>query len=87
VATTKGKRACPVCGTLLPDDESGYCPVCALRGALDEGLHETVELDVDSTPFEFRLPAGWKTRGRKAKPGSRKAPAVAPDRIGPGKDC
>jgi serine/threonine protein kinase len=30
---TKSKRACPVCGTLLPDD-SESCPVCALKGAL-----------------------------------------------------
>jgi serine/threonine protein kinase/Flp pilus assembly protein TadD len=30
---TKSKRACSVCGTLVPDD-SESCPVCALRGAL-----------------------------------------------------
>ena len=30
MATTPAKRACPVCGTLLPDD-SAPCPVCALR--------------------------------------------------------
>ncbi|MGA8479222.1 MAG: hypothetical protein WB696_14820 [Chthoniobacterales bacterium] len=30
---TKSKRACPVCGTLFPDD-SDSCPVCALQGAL-----------------------------------------------------
>ena len=30
---TKSKRACPVCGTLFPDD-SESCPVCALQGAL-----------------------------------------------------
>jgi serine/threonine protein kinase/tetratricopeptide (TPR) repeat protein len=34
VVKTKGKRACPVCGTLFPDN-SDSCPVCALRGALD----------------------------------------------------
>jgi serine/threonine protein kinase/Flp pilus assembly protein TadD len=33
VVKTKSKRACPVCGTLFPDD-SESCPVCALRGAL-----------------------------------------------------
>jgi serine/threonine protein kinase len=33
VAITQGKRACSVCGTLLADD-SAYCPVCALRGAV-----------------------------------------------------
>jgi hypothetical protein len=31
--SSKGKRACPVCGTLFPDD-SDFCPVCALRGAV-----------------------------------------------------
>jgi tetratricopeptide (TPR) repeat protein len=49
VATTPAKRACSVCGTLLPDDDSAMCPVCALRGALDEG-HETVELNAEPTP-------------------------------------
>lgn len=34
VATTQGKRACPVCGTLLPD-RSALCPVCAFRLALE----------------------------------------------------
>jgi Protein kinase domain/NACHT domain len=34
VATIQGKRACSVCGTLLPDD-SAFCPVCALRGAIE----------------------------------------------------
>jgi predicted amidophosphoribosyltransferase len=33
VATIPAKRACSVCGTLLPDD-SAYCPVCALQQAL-----------------------------------------------------
>jgi hypothetical protein len=33
VVKTKSKRACPVCGTLFPDD-SESCPVCALQGAL-----------------------------------------------------
>jgi predicted amidophosphoribosyltransferase len=33
VAITQDKRACPVCGTLLPDD-GAYCPVCALHGTL-----------------------------------------------------
>ena len=34
MATTPAKRACSVCGTLLADDSS-YCPVCALRGAVE----------------------------------------------------
>ena len=34
MATIQGKRACSVCGTLLADDGT-YCPVCALRGALE----------------------------------------------------
>ncbi|MFZ0503504.1 MAG: hypothetical protein WAM44_07325, partial [Chthoniobacterales bacterium] len=34
MATTPAKRACSVCGTLLADD-SPYCPVCALRGAVE----------------------------------------------------
>jgi serine/threonine protein kinase len=34
VATTLAKRACSVCGTLLADD-SPYCPVCALRMAVE----------------------------------------------------
>ena len=31
MATTQVKKACSVCGTLLPDDDSAPCPVCALR--------------------------------------------------------
>jgi serine/threonine protein kinase len=34
VSTTPAKRACPVCGTLLPE-ESPLCSVCALRSALE----------------------------------------------------
>jgi serine/threonine protein kinase/Tfp pilus assembly protein PilF len=34
VVKTQGKQACPVCGTLFPND-SESCPVCALRGALE----------------------------------------------------
>ena len=34
MATTPAKRACPVCGTLLPE-KGALCPVCALRGALE----------------------------------------------------
>ena len=34
MAKVEGKRACSVCGTLLPDD-SALCPVCVLRLALE----------------------------------------------------
>ena len=54
MATTPAKRACPVCGTLLPDDDSAMCPVCALRGALEQG-QETVELKPDLTPAPAAL--------------------------------
>ena len=40
---------CQACGAQVPAG-LGFCPVCALRGALDEG-HETVELDVDPNPL------------------------------------
>jgi serine/threonine protein kinase len=36
---------CQACGAEVPAGID-FCPVCALRGALEEG-HETVELDVD----------------------------------------
>jgi hypothetical protein len=42
------RRTCEICGVVIPAD-GVLCPVCALRGALDVG-HETVELNVDSTP-------------------------------------
>jgi Protein kinase domain len=42
------RRTCEICGVVIPAD-GVLCPVCALRGALDLG-HETVELNVDSTP-------------------------------------
>ena len=39
---TRGKRVCPVCGTLFPDN-SESCPVCALHRALkpDSGVSST----------------------------------------------
>ena len=40
---------CQACSAQVPAG-LGFCPVCALRGALDEG-HETVELDVDPNPL------------------------------------
>ena len=33
VSKTKGKRVCKICGTAFSED-SEFCPVCALRGAL-----------------------------------------------------
>jgi hypothetical protein len=66
VATTQGKRACPVCGTLVPDDDSAACPVCLLRGALetqsDSARDDSSELrfehyrvlqNSDGTPLEL----------------------------------
>jgi len=35
VAITKDKRACPVCGTLIPNEDGAACPVCALSRALE----------------------------------------------------
>ncbi len=63
----KGKRTCPVCGTLFPDS-SASCPVCALKGALksesgassiedgSSGLrfeHYRVLQNEDGTPIEL----------------------------------
>jgi hypothetical protein len=51
--TTKGKRACPVCSTLFPDD-SDSCPVCALRRAL--GKEEAIsESSIESIPSPSQL--------------------------------
>jgi hypothetical protein len=65
VATTQGKQACSVCGTLLAND-SVHCPVCALRGAIETQSepatdasselrfeHYTVLRDEDGKPFEL----------------------------------
>jgi TolB-like protein/Flp pilus assembly protein TadD len=66
VATTPAKRACPVCGTLLPE-EGEFCPVCALRQAIEtqtESLsdssgselrfeHYTVLQNPEGKPFEL----------------------------------
>lgn len=40
----EGISTCPACGAQVPAGLD-FCPVCALRGALDEG-HETAQLDV-----------------------------------------
>jgi serine/threonine protein kinase/Tfp pilus assembly protein PilF len=65
VATTPAKRACPECGTLLPE-EAEFCPVCALRQAVqtqsDTGTdtcrelhfeHYQVLKNAEGTPFEL----------------------------------
>jgi serine/threonine-protein kinase len=66
VATTPAKRACPACGTLLPEDGE-FCPVCALREAIQtqtESLsdssgselrfeHYTVLQNAEGKPFEL----------------------------------
>jgi serine/threonine protein kinase len=62
VATTPAKRACSVCGTLLADDSS-YCPVCALRGAV-----ETQSNSVSDTSSELRFEHYQVLRNQDGKP-------------------
>jgi hypothetical protein len=45
---TDHRRICQACGAVVPAS-SEVCPICVLRGALDEG-QETAELNVDLTP-------------------------------------
>ena len=66
MATTPAKRACPECGTLLPEDGE-ICPVCALRHAVKtqrESIadsascelrfeHYTVLQNAEGEPFEL----------------------------------
>jgi hypothetical protein len=65
VATTPAKRACPKCGTLLPE-QGEFCPVCALRQAVEtqsESVsdisselrfeHYTVLHNAEGRPFEL----------------------------------
>jgi hypothetical protein len=65
VATIPAKGACPACGALLADD-SAYCAVCALQGALGTQTysdsdsasefrfeHYTVLQNVEGKPFEL----------------------------------
>jgi hypothetical protein len=53
--TAKGKRACPVCGTLFPDD-SESCPVCALRGALgNEQVISESSIEPTLSPSQLRF--------------------------------
>jgi serine/threonine protein kinase len=46
--TSEGTSTCQACGAQVPVD-AGFCPVCALRGALDVG-NATVELSVAPAP-------------------------------------
>jgi serine/threonine protein kinase/Flp pilus assembly protein TadD len=62
VAITQGKRACSVCGTLLADD-SAYCPVCALRGAV-----ETQSDSVSDASSELRFEHYHVLRNQDGKP-------------------
>jgi serine/threonine protein kinase/Flp pilus assembly protein TadD len=65
VATTPAKRACPACGTLLPE-EAEFCLVCALRQAAETQSdsvsdiscelrfeHYTVLQNAEGRPFEL----------------------------------
>lgn len=53
--TTKGRRACPVCGALFPGN-SESCPVCALRGALgNESAITESRVEPTHSPFQLRL--------------------------------
>lgn len=57
------KRACPVCGTLFPDDDSVFCPVCALRGAF-----ETQSDSVSDTSSELQFEHYRVLRNAEEKP-------------------
>jgi serine/threonine protein kinase len=62
VAITKSKRACSVCNTVVPDD-SPYCPVCALRGALESNIDSG-----SGTFFELRFEHYQVLRDEDGKP-------------------
>ncbi|MFY9986868.1 MAG: serine/threonine-protein kinase [Chthoniobacterales bacterium] len=62
MATTPAKRACSVCGTLLAGD-SAYCPVCALRGAV-----ETQSDSISATSSELRFEHYQVLRNQAGKP-------------------
>jgi hypothetical protein len=46
VAKTPAKRACTECGTLLPE-EAEYCPVCALRQAVDTQSESVLDISLE----------------------------------------
>jgi serine/threonine-protein kinase len=62
VAKTPAKRACPECGTLLPE-EAEFCPLCALRGAL-----ETQSDSVSDASSELRFEHYTVLRGPEGEP-------------------
>src|SRR5207244_3185829 len=50
---TKGRRACPVCGTPFTGES---CPVCALRGALgNESAITESRIEPTHSPFQLRF--------------------------------
>jgi serine/threonine protein kinase len=63
VATTPAKRACPECGTLLPE-EAEFCPVCALR----EAVKTQTESLSDSSVCELRFEHYTVLRNPEGKP-------------------
>ena len=62
MATTPAKRACPECGTLLPE-EAEFCPVCALRQAV-----ETQSDSVSDTSSELRFEHYTVLQNAEGKP-------------------
>jgi serine/threonine protein kinase len=62
MATTPAKRACPECGTLLPE-EAEFCPVCALRRAV-----QTQSDSVTDTSSELRFEHYTVLRNPEGKP-------------------
>jgi tetratricopeptide (TPR) repeat protein len=55
VVKTNGKRACPVCGTLLPHN-SKSCPVCVLQGALGNNQSASESpTELTRSPSQLRL--------------------------------
>jgi hypothetical protein len=62
VATTPAKRACPECGTLVPE-EAEFCPVCALRQAV-QTQSDTAAL----TSCELRFEHYTVVQNAKGKP-------------------
>ena len=62
MATTPAKRACPECGTLLPE-EAEFCPVCAFRQAC-----ETQSVSGTDTSGELRFEHYTVLRNPEGRP-------------------